>query len=80
MLTTKRPWSASRTKSARDDYCIGNTALPETGATALAWENETCRRAVREQSAPGVGDAAFCRADTTAAVKDFALGPDLARL
>jgi hypothetical protein len=28
---------------------------------------------VREQSARGVGDAAFCRADTTAAIDDFAM-------
>jgi hypothetical protein len=35
---------------------------------------------VREQSALGVGDAAFRRADTTATVEDLAVAPDLACL
>jgi hypothetical protein len=64
----------------RNDCCDGDAASPETIATALARENETRRRTVREQSTFGVGDATFCRADTTAAVEDLALGPDLARL
>lgn len=54
--------------------------IVEDAVCALARENQARRRAVREQSALGVGDAAFCRADTTAAVEDFALGPDLTRL
>ena len=49
-------------------------------ATVLARENEAGRRAVGEQSAFGIGDAALCCADTPAAVEDFALGPDLTRL
>jgi hypothetical protein len=35
---------------------------------------------VRKQSALGVGNAPFCHANTTAAVEDFALGPDPARV
>ena len=49
-------------------------------ATMLARENEASRRAVGEQSAFGIGDAALCCADTPAAAEDVALGPDLARL
>jgi precorrin-6B methylase 2 len=59
---------------------IGDTALLETGAIALARKNEARRRTVREQSALGVGNAPLCRADTTAAVEDLALGPDPARI
>jgi hypothetical protein len=43
-------------------------------------ENQACCRTVREQSAFRVGDSTFCHADTTTAVKDSALGPDLTRL
>ena len=48
-------------------------ALPHP---ASARENQARRRAVREQAALGVGDAAFGRADATAAVQRSALRPD----
>ncbi len=64
----------------RVEVLLGARAPPKASATALFWENKAGRRTVREQSALSVGDTAFCRADTTAAVDDFALGPDLARL
>src|SRR3954454_21347285 len=60
--------------------CALQPCTTETGVTALAREDEARRRAMREQSALGVGDAAFGRADTTAAVEHIALGPDLACL
>jgi hypothetical protein len=50
------------------------------GGDISAWKNQARRRGMSEQSALGFGDAAFCRADTTAAAEDFALGSDLARL
>lgn len=46
----------------------------------LARENKTGRRPLCEQSALGVGDAAFCDPNTTATVEDLALGSDLAGL
>ena len=52
----------------------------EKSATALAQINEAGRRAVREQSAFCVCDAAFCRADATAAIENLTLSLDLARL
>jgi len=78
MLTAEWPLSAPRTKLECDDCCIGDTA--RNGYEKLAWENQARRRTVREQSALGVGDATFCHVDTTAAVEDPALGPDLTRL
>src|SRR3954469_2915806 len=60
--------------------CALQPCTTETGVTALAREDEARRRAMREQSALGVGDAAFGRADTTAAVEHISLGPDLACL
>jgi hypothetical protein len=63
-----------RTSQKRDSGC------KSTSCEALARENEARRRTVREQSALGVDDAAFCCADTTATVEDFALGPDLTSL
>jgi hypothetical protein len=56
---------------------IGDDALV---GSVRCRENEARRRTVREQSALGVGDPAFGCTDTTAAVNDVALGPDLISL
>jgi cytolysin (calcineurin-like family phosphatase) len=44
---------------------------------ALCMEDEASGRAMRKQPILGIGDTAFCCADTTAAVEDFALGYNL---
>jgi hypothetical protein len=44
----------------------------ESAALSRRTPEADIANAVREQSALDVGDAAFCRADTTAAVEDLA--------
>lgn len=47
---------------------------------ASALEDEARCRAMREQSALTIHDPSFGRADATATVQDFSLGPDFASL